>query len=255
MVRSTANTGPCAWRVWVLENLSRVPPFTRPETREAVLRGVRSLRRVRRSWFEYFGSPRYSKPALYGIDAKLAAHLPDGHGVFVEAGAYDGYRYSNTYYLERLRGWSGVLVEPIPASFRRCVRDRPRSHVFQCALVAADGPQSVVMSYGGPTSAVHCGHANPPAFGWERGYEVSVRARSLTAVLDEAGVTAIDFMSIDVEGFELEVLRGLDLERFAPAYMLVETNGRDDAIAELLGERFELIAHFSAYDAFFRRRS
>ena len=54
-----------------------------------------------------------------------------GHdwGIFVEAGAFDGYGGSNTYWFERFRGWTGVLIEPTPELAARARKGRPRSQV------------------------------------------------------------------------------------------------------------------------------
>jgi FkbM family methyltransferase len=243
-----------------LDRLAKIPPFTSPRFRRAVVRGVRAARRLRRDVYERRRSPRYSRPGLHDIDAKLERYLPDRPGVFVEVGAFDGYRYSNTYFLERFRGWSGVLIEPIPESFALCVRDRPRSQVFNCALVAPGGPSSLTLSYGGPLSAELSKERlkreldRGTCFGWEETYEVTVPARSLTAVLEQAGVQSIDFLTLDVEGAEVDVLRGLDFDRYSPRYLLVETNGADQAIAEILEPRFAFVEHFSENDAFYRRR-
>ncbi len=240
--------------------LSQIPPFTSPKLRRTAVRGVREGRRLRRDLYERCGSHRYSRPGLHGIDAKLDRYLPQGTGVFVEVGAFDGYRYSNTYFLERFRGWHGVLIEPIPESFRRCVRERPRSQVFNYALVAPGGPSTLTMSFGGPLSAERSKprlktELDPGiCYGWEETYEVTVPARSLTAVLEEAAVKSIDFLALDVEGAEVDALRGLDLDRYAPRYLLVETNGAQQAIADILAPRFLFVEHFSENDAFYRRR-
>ncbi len=100
--------------------------------------------------FERFGSARFSRP---GLD--LSPYLPAGPGFYVEAGAYDGYTESNTYYLERFKGWTGVLVEAIPALYAECVRRRPRSYVANCALVSSEFPDDeVAMQFGGVMSVV-----------------------------------------------------------------------------------------------------
>ena len=55
--------------------------------------------------------------------------------MFVEAGAFDGYEQSNTYWLERFRGWAECLrVEPVPELYREAKRNRPSAKVFNCAL-------------------------------------------------------------------------------------------------------------------------
>ena len=103
---------------------------------------------ARRRAFESVGSRRFSRPAHAGIDAQLQRYLPDRPGVFVEAGANDGYTWSNTYYLERWRGWRGVLVEAIPQLAAECRTLRTRSQVFDCALVSDAVPGgTVTMTY------------------------------------------------------------------------------------------------------------
>ncbi len=67
------------------------------------------------------------------MDRKLQAYLPDG-GFFIEAGAYDGFRQSTTYYLEKFRGWRGLLVEPIPELARAASKERSVP-VINAALV------------------------------------------------------------------------------------------------------------------------
>ena len=75
------------------------------------------LKRVRRNIYEFMGSTKYSRPALFDIDRKLANYLNYKKGFFIEVGANDGYNQSNTYYLEKILDWRGILVEPIPELF------------------------------------------------------------------------------------------------------------------------------------------
>ena len=78
---------------------------------------------------------RKTKPSLDGIDDKLRKYLDFKNGFFIEAGANDGYSRSNTYYLEKKLGWTGLLVEGIPELYVKCVKRRPNSVVIGCALV------------------------------------------------------------------------------------------------------------------------
>jgi FkbM family methyltransferase len=222
------------------------------------------LVRTRRRLFEGLGSDHYSRPGNYGLDAKLREHLGSAPGVFVEAGANDGFTQSNTYYLERFGGWRGVLVEGIPELARECEMQRPHSQVFSCALVepAADG-DLVPMLYGDVVSLVEGSQGSREA---DEGhldlyrdiaptYRVEVPGRTLSSLLDEAGVGEIDFLSLDVEGYELQALRGLDLDRHAPRLMLVEAmdDERDAAIQELLGDRYARVARLTRDDVLYRR--
>jgi FkbM family methyltransferase len=255
-------------RAALAELLKKIPPFTRPESRYRFTERRAAVARRRRDLFERFGSPRYSRPALFDMDRKLERYLNREGGVFVEAGAHDGYVQSNTYFLERFRGWTGVLIEPIPELWEHCVRDRPRSICFNCALVPADfARRAVHMRYGGLMSVVAGARGTPEddeahaqagsMLGWDRNYELEVPARTLDSVLDEARIDDFDFLSLDVEGFELDVLRGLDLDRHRAGHVLVEMLVGPEtsaAVDDLLTSRYERVAQLSPHDVLYRRR-
>src|ERR1700686_1931252 len=92
---------------------------TRIVTRALKLLGLRDrvtrwrLARQRKLRFaaEARGDDRLSRPALHELDVKLNGVIERDSGFFIEAGAHDGFTQSNTYYLERFRGWRGLLVE------------------------------------------------------------------------------------------------------------------------------------------------
>jgi FkbM family methyltransferase len=248
--------------------LVRVPPFNRPEVRYAFVRKRADVGRLRRRLFERFGSDRYSRPALHDLDRKLEHYLPESGGFFVEAGANDGHLQSNTYYFERFKDWRGVLIEPIPELYRRCVHERPRSVVFNCALVPEGFPDAMVpMRYSGLMSLVHGAQGSQEADeqhvqagtmrGWDRLYELRVPARTLSSVLDEAGVREIDLLVLDVEGYEPQALAGLNLSRHSPRFVLVEIldalRTRSE-VEDLLGGRYEAVEQLSPTDVLYRRR-
>lgn len=225
------------------------------------------LIKYRRRLFESFDSHRYSRPALNGIDHKLQKYLSYTDGFFVEAGANDGFAQSNTYYLERFLGWHGILVEPIPELYERCVRERPNSTVFNCALVSDDYEgETVKMLYSGLMSLVEGAMKGTAADlehvqrgmqvqGLERSYQIEVPARTLTSILDEVGAEGVDFVSLDVEGYELSVLKGFDLDRAQPTYLLIEARFRQEIEAHLLKYGYVAIDQFSAQDVLYARRS
>jgi FkbM family methyltransferase len=214
---------------------------------------------ARRHMFEAAGSARYSMPGFDDLDAKLQRHLPDA-GTFLEAGANDGYTWSNTYYLERFRGWRGVLIEGIPTLSDECRRLRSRSIVCNCALVAPDFSDShVTMTYSDLRSLIRGSEPDLEKRALEAvetSYEVRVRARTLDDVLDEADVGQIDFVSLDLEGFEAQALRGLDLDRHRPGWLLIEVagGGGRPAVEDVLGERYEAVEEMTPGDVLYRRR-
>ncbi len=208
--------------------------------------------RARRRLCEALGVDRYSWMALHDLDRRLARHLDFDGGVFVEAGANDGELQSNTYYFEKLRGWTGLLVEPVPELAARCRRNR-RATVLQAALVAHEEPGATVeLHVAGLMSTVSgaLGDAAATARHVEAGLAVQqlpraervrVPARTLSSLIDEAKLRLpIDLLSLDVEGAEVAALRGLDFSRHAPRHLCIEA--RDAAaIAALLEPRYRLV--------------
>lgn len=232
--------------------MNRIVTTALHRPRRSIVRLLEQLGLVRRS----FG--------LNGLDHKLLAHVNHRYGVFVEAGANDGLSQSNTAYFERYLGWRGLLVEPIPELAAQCRLNRPNSIVEECALVAGgDAPNSVEMMYcnlmsmvSGARGSVEADRAHIDA---GRQYlapedevrQVVVPTRALSDLLDHYGFSHVDLLSLDVEGYEEQALRGLDFNRHAPIWILVEAN--DPAAVEVtLREQYQLIDTLSHHDRLYR---
>jgi FkbM family methyltransferase len=146
-------------------------------------------------------------------------------GIFVEVGANHPTQENQTWFLEQ-QGWSGVLVEPNPDLFRLLCELRPRSRAVQAAVGASGQPDEVDLFLG----LDHQHSTLAPMLGDPMsGKTVRVKLRTLDSILADTGVTKVDFLSIDVEGMELQVLQGLDLNQHAPQLILIEEHRRDYA--------------------------
>jgi len=133
------------------------------------------------------------------------------NGTFLEMGALDGVLFSNTKFFEDTMGWSGVLIEPIPASFDKLKANRPRCTLFQCAVSTNEGTIDIYEH--GAVSSVRENTSESFYNGWHREKDIQliqVPARRLDSILHEAGVKTIDFWSLDVEGSELDALQTMD---------------------------------------------
>ncbi|WP_181183932.1 FkbM family methyltransferase [Prosthecodimorpha hirschii] len=184
------------------------------------------------------------RPALNGLDSKLEKYMPYKNGVFIEAGANDGVTQSNTWYFENYLEWSGLLVEPLPRLAKLAAKFR-RTPVANVALGRPeDDGATIHLRDDDLMSRVTQSMSEA---------SVAVTARSLSALLDEHGLKHIDLLSLDVEGFELSVLAGLDIDRHAPKFILVET-AQPEAVQSQLGERYELRDKLSFHDYLFALR-
>jgi len=178
----------------------------------------------------------------YGQDAWLEAHLFRGKrgGVFVEIGGYDGVTGSNCMWFELIRGWTGLLAEPVPALHAQAEQVR-RCPCLRVAIAATEGEAEfldvqagltqmggLVGSYDPKTRAAV--EADPR----HRGAVITVPTRPLAAVLDDHGLTEIDYVSLDVEGGEMAVLADFPFEKYRIAAWTIENNGGGSELPELM---------------------
>jgi FkbM family methyltransferase len=155
----------------------------------------------------------------------------------VDVGASDGRTLSNSFPFLSL-GWSGILIEPLPAAFERLsalYADRGDVACVQAACGARDGVAELQVGADplGMTSTLTTRTSSET---------VTVPVRSLTSVLASAGAPSEPAaLFVDAEGMDYEVLSGLDFDRFRPRIVITEDDMRDPdkhaAKARLLEDR------------------
>jgi FkbM family methyltransferase len=143
------------------------------------------------------------------------AHQPTGY--FVEIGANHPTKFSQTWFFEQ-KGWRGLLAEPISAKCEQLRAGRPGSRVIQAAVGAPEqcGRGRFHVAEG---DDMYSGF-DAPGTGTALTEEVEIR--TLDDILDAEKAPRIDLLSIDVEGHELSVLNGFDIERHKPRVVLLE---------------------------------
>ena len=158
----------------------------------------------------------------------------DKKGIFVEIGAYDGVKYSNTYYFEKIKDWTGILVEPLPNQYALCSYNRWGITHHGC-----------VSSYNG-----YC------KFGWIKGYSemvsgiienfqpkfrdrvfkeinqhkqeiqlLEIPTVTINSLLSSYNIMKVDYLSLDTVSTELEVLQAFDIEKNPTKIISLDTNG------------------------------
>jgi FkbM family methyltransferase len=153
------------------------------------------------------------------------------HGIFVEVGCIDGRRHSNTLTFEE-RGWSGLCVEAHTGYIEMLQKNRPNSIICSCAVGETDQDQVVFYAnrWGSLSSQDKSkGHEFQRRFGPRfAGFEEQiVQKRRLDSLFRTHSVTEIDILSIDIEGYEVEALKGIDFGQFRPIVIVVESESRD----------------------------
>jgi FkbM family methyltransferase len=143
-------------------------------------------------------------------------------GVFVDVGANHYRGYSNTYYLETSLGWSGLAIEPQKAFEADYLKYRPRSR-FLPFFVSDVSNEEATMYYVRNNRLVTSSERT-----FTERYGDVAELRTPTTTLDDLfareNVTAIDFLSMDIELGEPKALRGFDVERFRPALVCIEAH-------------------------------
>lgn len=146
-------------------------------------------------------------------------------GNFLDIGAYDGVTFSNTRYLAEL-GWTGVLVEPSPDSFRNLCsmyESNTRVELVNAAIGVESGLDTFYCTHGDALSTVNCDkHLNK----WSEAkfQKFFVNVLSMKSLLEKFGKT-YDFVNLDVEGNNLILLEELVKLNISTRLICVEHDG------------------------------
>ena len=202
------------------------------------------------------------------LDKQLEQYVNYDNGFFVELGANDGVSQSNSLYFELNRNWRGVLIEPAPHNFLLCKEQRStRNSIFCNACVSFDYRDKYVdIKYANLMSIsenleldledkdAHMQSSKKFLSSTEDVFVFGALAQTLTSILKKSNAPKeIDFLSLDVEGAELEVLKGIDFDEFSFKFMLIEV--RDIKRMENFLNQYGYILEkqFSYHDYLFKR--
>ena len=145
----------------------------------------------------------------------------------VDVGAHDGRSWSNSRGF-MLRGWHGILVEPLPKVFTQLAyiyRNNPKATCLNLACTDRSGQQPLYVGTDGDIGmgSTLCEDDNEWFAGMRGDKAILVRTETLTGVLNQADWPQ-DFalLLVDAEGMDYEVLCGLDFSRYQPSVIVTE---------------------------------
>jgi FkbM family methyltransferase len=179
------------------------------------------------------------------LDYKLNSLMNKENGIFIELGANDGLTQSNTAFFEFYKGWKGILIEPSPNAFNECKKNRPNSLCYNYACVSSDFQESEILGdFNGSLMSSIDGKR------LDSNQLISVKTATLDNIIEQSKFTSIDLLSLDTEGYELNILKGLNLNKHRPKYMLIEIYDKQYAeIIEFLeNNNYILMCNFTNYN-------
>lgn len=181
-------------------------------------------------------------------------------GYFVEFGATNGIKNSNTWLLEKTLGWKGILAEPNPIWHSALVAERDAAIEYRC--VSSKSRETVTFIATNDTDPELSGiarYADADHFAEtrSRGQRIEIETISLDDLLDEHGAPQrIDYLSIDTEGSELDILSAFSFSRKFNV-ISVENNPKNEVlIDELLAANgyIRVFRQFSQWDSWYVSR-
>ena len=170
-------------------------------------------------------------------------------GFYLDVGAAWAVTGSNTYYLEKNLGWTGIGVDALIDYAPEWAELRPKSKFVNFLVTDKSGGEGVFFKSDTlGLSSTSKWHAKGGLFGGDEDpTEVRIPMITLNDLLDREGVEKIDLVSMDIEGHEPKAFAGFDIERFAPELLVVE--GKNKGVKEYLEEHgYVQIERYKKFD-------
>ena len=204
-----------------------------------------------------------SKYSQSGQDAFVISYFKNKRdGVFVDIGANDGVSLSNTYYLEKELGWTGICFEPISSIFEKLDKDRNCIKInagvaetnTSFPFTFVDGPSNMLSGlteYHDPRHRARIEKEVRELGG--RIVEMEIPCVVFNEVVAEHEFFDIDYLSIDTEGNEFTILKSIDFDKFNIKAITIENNFNDPVQTNyLVSKGYQLVGKLEADDVFIK---
>ena len=175
-------------------------------------------------------------------DEYLEKNIFKGHknGVFMDVGAHNGICINNTLHFEKHNNWTGINIEPIKKIYDQLVVNRPNSININCAICNNDGHTEFIQNSGhtemlsGIKHTYDKRHSNRlhtenKAYGSTTNI-IKVNTQKIETICNEHSIKHINYLSIDVEGAEFEVIKSINFDTLFIDVIGFEDNYSDASI-------------------------
>ena len=183
------------------------------------------------------------------------------HGVFVDIGAHDGITLNNTYFFESELEWTGICFEPLTEAFKKLQQCRSAICINACAAKANDIVDFLKVTgqremFSGILSTYEKEHFNVLERDIKHlggSYQITkVPTVNVNEVLTKYNLKNIDYISIDTEGSELEIIQALDFKLFNVHVLSIENNYKNPLMRELMkNQGFEFVKDLAWDDIYY----
>lgn len=180
-------------------------------------------------------------------------------GFFVDIGAHDGVSINNSYLFERL-GWNGFCVEANPKTFEELKKNR-KCDTYNLAIFSKNIGTTTLVASDSECSVLDTLELNLTQHHKDRLDELgqtktfSVQTATFNEVMQNyPNIFHIDFMTLDVEGGEMEVLKGIDFDKYSFSVMTIEhnyTESKEEQIIDFLHTKGYRVLLQNAWDIMF----
>lgn len=182
-------------------------------------------------YFGQFGQDKFLEERVFKSYKK---------GIFVDVGAHDGLYINNTLFFEKEMEWSGINIEPIPALYEKLEKNRPECKNYNYAVSNEDGDADFILNTGYTEPISGLAKQYDPRH-WNRlvneiqnnggGTQiVKVKTIRLESLLEKNNIDTIQYLSIDVEGAEFDVIKSINFDKVFIDVIGFENNYNDTTI-------------------------
>jgi FkbM family methyltransferase len=203
------------------------------------------------------GAPR-PQPSDY------AAYFFNGKrdGFFVDIGANDGITWSNSLTFELNYNWSGVCIEPHPVPFSKLIEERS-CKCLNCAVsdksgefdfLFIDGNAEMLSGLVAKFDPRHLDRINTEVKNNNDKTHINkIECKTITQLLNELDRTTIDYLSIDTEGSEMQIINGIDFEKINVTLISMEVNYELTPVTEFMKTKNYKFLQKVCGDAFYAK--